>query len=113
MGYITQILRKPNYFKMKSDIVNCHHCGKEFIKHNCKIVGAIKSGYNLYCGKQCGYEARRTRPVIIRSKRIGVPNKLNDKQAELLKIRHAQGDNIKELMQVFKISITSVYKYLK
>jgi len=69
--------------KPKTDILNCHHCGKEFIKHNCKIVEAIKSGYNLYCGKQCGYDARRTSPVIIRSKRIGTPNKLNDKQREI------------------------------
>jgi len=99
--------------KPKTDIVNCHHCGKEFIKHNCKIVEAIKCGYNLYCGKQCGYDARRTKPVIIRSKRIGTPNKINNKQVELLKIRHTQGVNIKELIQVFKISRTSVYKYLK
>jgi len=95
------------------DWINCHHCGKEFLKRQCKILTAIKENQNLYCGKECSYEGRRVRPIIIRSKRIGTPNKLNDKQAKLLKIRHAQGDKITELIQVFGISRTSIYNYLK
>jgi len=99
--------------KLSYDLVDCHYCKKEVQKSNSKIVQAIKNGLNLYCNYKCANLGRRTRPVLIRSKKIGTPNKINIKQAELLKNKHAQGVKVAELIQVFGISRTSVYNYLK
>ena len=99
--------------ELSYDLVNCHYCKKEMLKRNCRIVEAIRNGLNLYCDSKCSNLGRRVSPVLIRSKRIGVPNKLSDKQREKLKNKHAQGVKVKELIQLFGISRTSVYNYLK
>jgi len=97
---------------LKADLVICHYCKKEIIKRDCNIIEAIKNGYNLYCNRGCSYSGRRKRPIIIRNKKIGRSNVLNDKQIKDLRNKKDH-HSVNELMYIFGIGRTTIYNYLK